>query len=370
MNIGIIGGGIIGLGIGWQLARRGVEVTLFERNLVGGEASHVAAGMLAPYAEVGFEEIELMKLGQESLRLYPQFLDELSEDVSEVPEFDRCGTLMVGIDRDDTERLKRLYDFRDELKLTVELITGTEAREREPLLSPNVVSGVWLPDDAQIDNRKLLKSLKEAFEQCGGTLREETEIQEVQIRNRSVHGLATNSSKLPFDNVVLAAGCWSQQIDGIPEAIRPPVRPVKGQIITLNRTSDCPLQGTVRSPRMYMVPKEDGTIRLGATTEEKGFDNQPTAGGQKELLEDGWEIIPSIYDLPLVETVAGLRPASRDHAPIIGETDISGLYYATGHYRHGILMTPATVYTLVDEIIEGTRPKMMYPFIPQRFNEE
>ncbi|WP_372638153.1 glycine oxidase ThiO [Fodinibius sp.] len=368
MKIGIIGGGVIGLSIGWQLARLGMEVTLFERHRVGREASRVAAGMLAPYAEVGFEEIELMKLGQESLRLYPRFLDELSEDVPEVPEFDRCGTLMVGIDRDDTERLKRLYEFREELELTVELITGTEAREREPLLSPKVVSAVWLPDDAQIDNRQLLKKLKEAFEGQGGVLKEESEVKSVRVTDGSVQGLATASSEWPFDTVVLAAGSWSQQIGGIPGRLRPPIRPVKGQIITLEKTGDCPLKGIVRSPRMYLVPKEDGTIRLGATSEEKGFDKTPTAGGQKELLEDGWEVVPSIYDLPLVETTAGLRPASRDHAPVIGESGIGGLYYATGHYRHGILMTPVTVYRLIEEITEGTKSDLLRPFRPRRFD--
>src|SRR5690625_3448166 len=128
--------------------------------------------MLAPSAEVGFEEVPLMKLGQESLRLYPRLLDQLSADTDDIPQFDQCGTLMVGVDRDDAEQLKRLYDFRKELKLSAELITGTEAREREPLLSPNVVSAVWLPDDAQIDNRKLIVKLKEAYERCGGRLRE------------------------------------------------------------------------------------------------------------------------------------------------------------------------------------------------------
>lgn len=369
MKIGIIGGGIIGLSIGWQLARRGADVTLFERNRVGREASRVAAGMLAPYAEVGFEEIELMELGQESLRLYPRFLDELSEDTNNLPRFNRCGTLLAGIDRDDTEQLKRLYDFREELKLTVEFITGTAAREREPLLSPNVVSAVWLPEDAEIDNRQLLKNVREAFEQQGGALREESEVKNVQVAGGTVCGLATNSSEFQFDTVVLAAGSWARHIEGIPRHLRPPVRPVKGQIITLRKTGDCPLKGTVRSPRVYMVPKEDGTIRLGATTEEKGFDKTPTAGGQKELLEDGWEVIPSIFDLPLIETSVGLRPASRDHSPVIGETDIRGLFYATGHYRHGILMTPVTVYTLVNEILEGTRSEWLSSFRPQRFND-
>ncbi|SMO34674.1 glycine oxidase ThiO [Fodinibius sediminis] len=368
MNIGIIGGGIIGLGIGWQLVRRGQDVTLFERDTIGEGASRAAAGMLAPYAEVGFEEVPLMEFSRKSLHLYPQLLDELSEQVEEAPVFDQCGTMMAGIDRDDTEYLKRLYDFRRELNLSVELLTGTEAREREPLLSPNVVSALWLPEDAQVDNRKLLHKMKEAFEGAGGVLKEHTAVRKVQVDGSMITGLRTGKEAFEFDNVVLAAGCWSQQIGGIPGPIRPPVRPVKGQIITLEKTDDCPLKGTVRSPRMYMVPKEDGTIRLGATSEEKGFDTRPTAGGQKELLEHGWEMVPSIFDLPFVEVMAGLRPASRDHRPVLGESDINGLYYATGHYRHGILMAPVTIYAMVEEILNEDGSELLNPFRPQRFN--
>lgn len=367
-HIAIIGGGIIGLGIGWQLIRRGAKVTIFEKGRIGREASWVAGGMLAPYAEAGFEEIKLMRFGEQSLKLYPKLLDELSEDAEAVPALDKCGTLMAGIDRDDTEYLKRLYDFRKELDLSVELFTGTEAREREPLLSPNVVSGIWLPDDAQIDNRKLLKALEKGFKQLGGTIKEQMKITKVNIEENSVTSVVTEDEEYSVDQVVVAAGCWSQQIGGIPDQYLPPIRPEKGQIITLKKTDDCPLQGIVRSPRMYMVPKEDGTIRLGATAEEKGFDKRPTAGAQKELLEHGWEMIPSIFDLPLIEMIAGLRPAGKDHRPIIGESDISDLYYATGHYRHGIMLMPLTVYALVDEILDGEVSEWSKPFRPQRFN--
>ncbi len=367
MKIGIIGGGIIGLSLGWQLLRRGADVTLFEKNEVGDRASRVAAGMLAPYAEVGFEEIDLMRLSQKSLNLYPRFLDELAEDVDDVPTFDQCGTMLVGVDRDDTEYLKRLYEFREELALTVEMISGSEAREREPLLSPRVVSAIWLPDDAQVDNRALLQCLRHAFESNGGLLLEQNAVEKIDRSERSVKGVSTTNSTFTFNKIVLAAGSWSGKIAGVPEETKPPIRPVKGQIITLRKTTDCDLKGIVRSPRMYLVPKEDGTLRLGATSEEKGFDTIPTAGGQKELLEDGWEAVPSIYELPLEETLAGLRPASRDHAPIIGQSDIEGLYYATGHYRHGILLTPVTVYLLAEEILDGTIPEALEPFRPGRF---
>ncbi|WP_171032953.1 glycine oxidase ThiO [Fodinibius saliphilus] len=367
-HIAIIGGGIIGLGIGWQLVRRGAKVTIYEKGEIGKEASWVAGGMLAPYAEVSFEEIKLMRFGEQSLNMYPRLLDELSEDTENVPVLDSCGTLMAGIDRDDTEKLKRLCEFRKELKLDVKMVTGTEAREREPLLSPNVVSGLWLPDDAQIDNRKLLKAMKKAFEKMGGMVKDHTKVEEVEIKGEAVMSVISEEETYAADRVVVAAGCWSQQLAGIPGQQLPPIRPEKGQIITMEKTDDCQLKGIIRSPRMYLVPKEDGTLRLGATAEEQGFDKRPTAGAQKELLEHAWEMVPAIYELPLVETVAGLRPAGKDHRPIIGESDISGLYYATGHYRHGIMLMPLTVYALVDEILDEEVSDWLAPFRPQRFN--
>lgn len=366
-HIAIIGGGVIGLSIGWQLLRKGAKVTLLERDQVGSHTSYVAAGMLAPYAEVGFEEIELMKLGQKSLRLYPKFLDQLAEDADDLPTLDRCGTLMVGIDRDDTERLRRLYDFREELALPVELMTGSAAREREPHLSPNVVSAVWLPRDAQIDNRKLLKALKQAFLNRGGVLYEQTTADEIQQPGASLHIATGGGHAIEADAVVIAAGSWSGMIDGLPENHQALIRPEKGQILTLKQTRDCELSCIIRSPRTYLVPKEDNTIRLGATSEDKGFDTSITAGGLKYLLEYGWEVVPSIYDLPVMESIAGLRPAARDNRPAIGPTAVPGVYMAGGHHRNGILLTPVTAFEASGELMDGTESDLLQPFRPERF---
>ncbi|MCW9706960.1 glycine oxidase ThiO [Fodinibius salsisoli] len=369
-HIAIIGGGVIGLSIGWQLLRKGAKVTLLERDEVGSHTSYVAAGMLAPYAEVGFEEIELMKLGQKSLQLYPEFLDQLAEDTDDLPTLDRCGTLMVGIDRDDTEQLRRLYDFREELELPVELMTGTAAREREPYLSPNVVSAVWLSQDAQIDNRKLLKALKQAFLNRGGMLYEQTSVDEIQRQDSSLYvGTAGEENPIAADAIVIAAGSWSGQLGGLPEKYGPLFRPEKGQIITLKQTRDCDLSCIVRSPRTYLVPKEDKTIRLGATSEDKGFDTEVTAGGLKYLLEYGWEVVPSIYDLPMVETIAGLRPAAKDNLPVIGPTSMPGVYMAGGHHRNGILLMPITAFEVSKEILDGKRSEVLHNFRPERFYE-
>lgn len=366
-HIVIVGGGVIGLSVGWQLLRKGIAVSLLERGEVGRRASYAAAGMLAPYAEVGFEEVELMKLGQRSLQLYPQFLDQLAEDADEVPTLDRCGTLMAGIDRDDTEHLRRLYDFREELALPVELMTGTAAREREPHLSPKVVSALWLSQDAQVDNRMLIKALKQAFQQRGGELYEHTEVEEMKRRDDSLYIGCQGLESLQADAAVVAAGSWSGKITGMPNRYSTLMRPVKGQILTLRKTQDCNISCMVRSPRTYLVPKENGTIRLGATSEEKGYETDITAGGLKYLLEYGWEIVPSIYDLPVEESVAGLRPAAKDNFPVIGETEVPGIYIAGGHYRHGILLTPVTAFGMAEMITKGTRPEGLEGFGPQRF---
>lgn len=370
MKIAVVGGGIIGLSTAWQLLRRGAGVTLYERDRAGASTGDVAAGMLAPYAEVGFEELNLMKLGQLSLERYPQFLKELREDAGFVPELDTCGTLLVGVDRDDAQQVRRLYDFRKQLDMRIEMISSAEAREREPLLSPRVVTAAWLADDGQIDNRKLLSALLQAFRNRGGQLREQTPVDELVHRSDRVEGVRAGGKTHPCDAVVIAAGCWSDRIAGLPATAQPMIRPLKGQILTLKQTTDCEPVCMIRSPRVYLVPKSDGTIRLGATSEEKGYDTTPTAGGVKELLEDGWELVPSIYDLPLEEVRTGLRPAGRDHAPSIGYAGVEGLYYATGHYRHGILYAPVTAFSLADEIIENRPHGQLKEFSPLRFKKQ
>ena len=367
-HIGIIGAGIIGLGVGWLLARRGAEVSLFERGRAGQATTRVAAGMLAPFAEVGFEELDLMKLGEQSLRLYPRFLEELKEDAGYAPEFERCGTLLAGMDRDDAAVLKRLYEFRDRINLRVERLTGTGARDRQPLLAPGTTSAIWLPDDAQIDNRTLAQALKAAFVNKGGRLYEQCEVERLLWKGEEIEGLEAGGDSYRFDKVVVAAGPWSGQIGNFPGELMPPLRPVKGQILTLQRSSEFNLNMMIRTPRVYLVPKADGTLRIGATSEERGFDDQPTAGGVKELLEEAWEAIPSIYDLPLLEVTAGLRPAARDNAPVIGPLDSAkGLYLATGHYRDGILYTPVTAYGLAEELTGGAVSESLKPYRPGRF---
>jgi len=368
-KITIIGAGVNGLGIGWQLARNGADVLIVEKNRAGEGASKVAAGMLAPYAEADFEEIDLLQLGEESLQRYPKFIRELRKDSEIDPVFDQCGTLFVGLDSDDAKLLRRLYNFRKELNLEVEWPGVDEVRERQPLLAPGITSAVWLPTDSQVNNRLLIIALKKAFKKQGGKLLESTEVTSIEINQQGKIKLKCGEQRLDAQKVIISTGCSIPAIEGVRQHEIPPVRPVKGQILSLRQNREVQLQHIIRTPRIYMVPKSDGLIRVGATTEEMGFDTTITAGAIRELLNEAWDTLPAIYDLEMVEMLAGLRPATPDHGPVIGNSIFSGLYYATGHYRNGILLAPVTAYEVAKEILTGEESKILDKWRPDRFRQ-
>jgi glycine oxidase len=365
----VIGGGIIGLGLAWQLARRGTPVTVFDRETAGRGASWVAAGMLAPVSEFGFENDDFLEFGRRSMEIFPRFLQELETDSGRSVALDTRGTLVVGFHRDDSERIRRVYRFREDKGLPVQWMTGSEARELEPLLSPNAASAMWIPEDYQIDNRVLVDALKVALVAAGGELVEETAVTEIKSDGGRCAGVVTDGAEHPAAVTVLAAGCWSGGIAGIPERLVPRVRPVKGQIVTLRMDETYGFARVIRAPDAYILPKDDGRLLIGATEEEMGFDTAPTAGPVMRLIERAWEAVPSLYDLPIEEIAVGLRPGTRDHEPLIGESGMDGLLYATGHYRHGILLAPITAYALCDMILDGKTPEYAVPFSPSRFQK-
>ncbi len=371
----IIGGGVIGLGIGWQLAKSGASVTIYEQAEAGRAASWAAAGMLAPLAEAHTEEPELLKLGCQSLALYPQWVRELEAD-AEMPIGYRVeGTLIVGLEPDDTHQLRHLYASQQDLGLNVEWLTGRAAREIEPALSPRVTAAIHCETDHQVDNRLMVKALQRAYQRYGGALHENNAVESIQIGNGIATGIKTqDGEKYNADVIMLSAGCESAQIQGLPDAIRPPVRPVKGQMLALQMEDGITVKNVIRTVRarypmsVYLVPRTDGRLIVGATSEEMGFDTRLTAGGIFELLRGAWEAVPGIYELPLLETWTGLRPGSRDNAPILGETPVENLIYATGHYRNGILLTPITAYEISKLILTGETSETIAPFRLDRFS--
>ncbi|MBI4482148.1 MAG: glycine oxidase ThiO [Acidobacteria bacterium] len=362
----IVGGGIVGLGVGWRVAQAGWSVTILERDRAGRGASWAAAGMLAPVSEVKYDEPELQELSFQSLKLYPEFVSELRSESGMDVDYRTEGTLRVALNPDEAAELRRLYDYQVELGLKVQELSGPEAREMEPSLSPSVTDAVACFGDHQVDNRRLVLALVRAFQKRGGRLHERMGVESVQLKAGRVTGVTAGSESWPASRVLIAAGSWSGRLEGIPAELCPPVRPVKGQMVTLRMAAPL-VQHVIRGRKAYLAPKSDGRLLIGSTMEEMGFDTQVTAGAVLQLLYEAWRMVPGLEDLALVETQAGLRPTSRDHAPILGKTPIEGLYVATGHFRHGILLAPITGSLLRDLIVEDRPGVLIKPFGLERF---
>lgn len=363
----IIGGGVIGLSLGWELQRRGAAVTILERERAGRGTSWQAAGMLAPDAEIGFEELELYELSRESLRRWPQFAEALEAESGQSVDYRDEGTLVVADDRDSAEALRRLYDFQREQGLSVEWLSGQEALELEPFVAPRLSAAIYSPGDHQVDNRRVVEALRAAFEVAGGTLHEHTPVRGVAPAEDAPAAVTEEGARFEAEAVVIAAGVQSRQIEGLLPEARPPVRPVKGQVVELRVKRPFDLRHVVRGPDAYLAPKSDGRLLVGATSEEMGFDTDVTAGGLYDLLEGAWEVVPGIYDLPVSDMWAGLRPASRDHQPILGRSEAPGIFFATGHYRHGILLAPVTAQEMATLLLDGETSRWLEPFSPTRF---
>jgi glycine oxidase len=351
----VIGGGVIGLAAAWRLAERGASVVVLERGRAGSGTSHVAAGMLAPVAEADPFEQPLLRLGIDSAREYPKFIAELRERVGMDPGYLRCGTLMVARDRDEAESLEREHQVRRRLDLEVSRLRPSQARTLEPALAPTLRGALELPDDHAIDPRMLASALVEAVARSGASVREGAEVQALELNHGAVQGVRlARGERLAAETVVVAAGVWSRQLAGIPDEVQIPLRPVKGQILRLHDPAGPGLLTRVlRMPPTYVVPRGDGRYVLGATMEERGFDTTVTAGATFELLRDANELLPGVSELVLDELSAGLRPGTPDNAPMIGPGLADGLFWATGHYRHGILLAPKTAELIAGAVLDG-----------------
>ena len=368
-SVAIIGAGVIGLGIAWRLAARGVSVAVFDKGVSGAGASHAAAGMLAACAEAEPGEEALVTLGRVSQARWPAFAAELKQasavDVGLRPE----GTLVVALTSDDQARLSHQLTFQQKLGLPLQWISAAETRRREPHLAGKLAGAVFSPEDTQVDNRKLAAALRIAAEAAGARIREHQEVKTISSDAGRVDGIVlADGTKVGADVVVLAAGAWSRSIDGLAPELRPPVRPIKGQMLALRMDPAAPLlTHVVWAPGAYLVPRLDGRLLVGATVEEKGYDTSLTAGGILTLLEAAWRVVPAVEELPIDEMWVGHRPGSRDDAPILGTGPIDGLIYATGHHRNGILLTPVTADAIAQLVLEGVADPAIRPFGIERF---
>jgi len=364
-----VGAGIIGLSIGARLARAGARVDLFDGGDAGKAASHAAAGMLAAGVEAEPGEQRLLPLCLESQRMWPAFAAELEALSGEKVDLRDEGTLVVALNRDDAEALRQRYEFQRGLGLPLVWLTGAATKEREPFLHPRTVASVASANDTQVDNRKVVSALREVLRRFGGRVHEGQPVTSIDITAGRARGVVLGDRSFSADVVVLAAGAWSRKVPGLPAGLDLPVRPVKGQMLSVRMSLENPiLRHVVWAPKSYLVPRLDGRLIVGATTEEKGFDTSLTAGGVMALLEAAWRVLPGIEELVIDEIWAGLRPGSRDDAPILGPVpDVDGLFVATGHHRNGILLTPITAETMFQLIVTGKLDPRIQPFGMERF---
>jgi glycine oxidase len=368
-DVVVIGGGVIGLAIGWRACRDGLSTIVLEASRPGRGATHAAAGMLAPVSEANFGEQHQIALNLESARRYPSFVAELESATGMVTGYQPSGTLTVALDRDQAEHLRQLHQFQVSLELDAQWLGASECRALERGLAPSVLGGIRSSVDHQVSPRALASVLVEAFESAGGELRSNTPVAAVNVESERATGVMLESGeRIVAEQVVVGAGWQSGQLAGIPYDALVPVRPVKGQIIRLRGDRNALVAGRViGTPEVYIVPREDGRVVVGATVEERGADTTVTAGGVFELLRAAYETLPGITELELVEVMAGLRPAAPDNAPIIGPSSIDGLHWATAHWRNGILLAPITAEAVVDGLAGRRLPEIFAPFAPARF---
>jgi glycine oxidase len=352
-DVVIVGAGLAGLPVAWELLRRGATVRMLDRGRPGEGTSRVAAGMLAPVTEVEPDDPVHLTLGQLARERWPGYVDALRTATGREIAIRTHGTLAVARDRDEAEALDRFRGICDRFGLATERLMPSAARKREPALAPTLRLALEIPDDAAVDPRTVTAALADAVVAAGGTIESGCEVRRLVLEDgRAVAVERADGTTVRAGAVVIAGGAESARLVGIPDHARVPVRPVKGQLLMLRDPAGPGMvERVLRFGPGYLVPRDDGRYVLGATTEERGFDRTVTAWAVHDLLRDGSELVPGVLDLELVETLVGWRPTSPDGLPAVGPArDVDGLWWATGQHRNGVLFASITGALLADAL--------------------
>lgn len=366
----VVGAGLIGLATAWELTGRGVSVTVLERAEPGCGATGVAAGMLAPIGELDFGEPDLLDLNLRSRSLYPEFVASIEAATGADTGYRHTGALHVALDRDEAGELRRVMELQQSHGLDSSWLGPMAARDLEPGLSPSLAGAILVEDDAVVDPRALVEALRIGLGEAGGRIEQAEATALVCDDSGRSNGVETTIGRFEAPTVVAAPGAEAGIAEWIPAGVRPPVRPVKGQVVELRGTPEDPAcERVLASERVYLAPRPDGRLILGATVEEMGFDGRVTGGGVHELLREAYRLLPDVAEMEFLDAIAGFRPGTPDNMPIIGRTAVDGLILATGHYRNGILLAPATA-TAVSDLVEGREPEGLAAVSPDRFAKQ
>lgn len=363
----IIGGGVIGLAIARALARRGVEhITVAERNEFGREASWAAGGILAPQVETDKDD-DFFRIACASRDLYRDFARSLQAETGIDVQLETTGTLCVAFSEDEETELRARFAWQQSQGLAVEWLDPDAARNLEPGLSGNVRCALRFPNDFQVENRRLVEALLIANERLGVRLNKNCEVTALKMEDDRVVGVETSEGVISAPSIVLAAGAWSSSLNYA--ATLPPIEvtPVRGQMLCFEPLEQL-VSHVVYSSRGYLIPRSDGRLLAGSTTEHAGFEKRVTEEGVKAIKSMAIDIAPAIESMAVVASWAGFRPRAKDGLPVLGPTQhVAGLFYATGHYRNGILLAPVTGELITEAILSGETPPLLSPFSPDRF---
>jgi glycine oxidase len=368
----VVGSGVIGLCCAWRLSTTGRRVAVFDPR-PGSGSSAVGAGMLAPATEASWHDTTLVELNMRAARDWPAFAAELEEKSGVATGFRPCGTVYAAFDSSDKTALEEICEFERSLGLDATWFGPTQLRRFTPQLSPSVRGGIWAPGEHQVDNRRLVAALEAALFTCG-VRRIARRVDGVLIDSGAVSAVTSEGARYEVPLVVLALGHRAHSLTGIPGGVVPEIRPVKGQILRLRsrdgaRFGDANVRGLIKGEPVYVVSRDDGGVVVGATQEEKGEDVTVDADALYRLLRNARSVLPGIDDLGVVEVSAGLRPAAKDHLPVIGESSIAGLVLALGHFRNGILLADVTAKAIVALCEDGELPDWSAAFRPDRLKE-
>ena len=365
-DIAVIGAGVIGAAVTYELVRRGASVTLLDSRGAGLGATQASAGMLVPYLE-GFRR-PLLPLAARSLELYDAFVDRVSRDAGMGVGYQRTGSLQVATSDQPIDELHHIAADARAAGIECDLLDARAARAAEPRLTPDVAGALLMQSHGFVVAADLSGALGAAAIKHGARIRVPARAERIEPHDDHLRIHLDTDAPITASHVVVAAGSWSGQIDidGVPPL---PVRPIRGQLLQL--ASDAPaLQRIVWGPRCYLVPVGKGSILVGATVEDAGFDERTTVAAVRDLLDGACDLVPHLWQASLVGARVGLRPATTDEMPIIGRSaKVPGLVYATGHYRNGVLMAPLTARAVADLVLDNREDPLMLPAAPQRFGE-
>src|SRR2546423_2300768 len=365
----VIGGGVVGLCVARSLALRKMKVLLLERGENPGmEASSAAGGMLAPQCEADRAD-EFFELACAGRDLYTPFADALREETGIDIELDRTGTLYLAFTEEDEAEITDRYEWQRRANLSVEKLNANEARELESWISPRVRAALRFPLDVQVENRRLVRALAESVKRHGVQVRTNAEAIRLIIDRERVVAVETSVGVIHTSVAVMACGAWSSFLTSSGSRF-PGVRiePVRGQMLCFALPSPRPVRHVIYSPRGYIVPRRDGRVLAGSATEDGGVEARGTAERVRKISTAAAEIAPQVGGLALIDYSAGLPPRAEDHLPALGAcSEVAGLFYATGHYRNGILLAPVTGELIAEQIVNNETPALLNRFSPDRF---